>query len=98
MNAPSIGFIHEVNDFFVSVLVGTEIWDRTRGNGHHLKFRRFTLNVGKHFFTVSVTKHWHKLSKEVVDSPSLEISKIHLDMVLGNGLQVAFLEQDSWTR
>ena len=33
-----------------------------------------------------VTKHWHRLPREVVESPSLEIFKSHLDMVLGNQL------------
>jgi len=31
-------------------------------------------------------KHWHMLPKEAVESPSLEIFKTCLDMVLGNQL------------
>ena len=31
------------------------------------------------FFTVRVTEHWHKLPREVAESPSLEIFKSHLD-------------------
>jgi len=58
---------------------------RTRGNGHRWKHRRFLLNIRKHFLTVRVTGCWYRFPREVVESPSLEILKSHLDMVLGNG-------------
>jgi len=59
---------------------------RTRGSVHTSKHRRFPLNIRKHFFTVRVPKHWHRLPKEVVESPSSEIFRSHLDTVLGNWL------------
>jgi len=34
------------------------------------------------FFTLKVTEHWNRLHREGVESPSLEIFRIHLDKVL----------------
>ena len=39
-----------------------------------------------HFFTVRVAEHWDRLPREVVESPSLEIFKTHLDAILCNML------------
>jgi len=71
--------------------------DRTRGDGQKLKDRWFSLNIRKHCFTLRVTEHRHRLPREVVESPSLDIFKSCLDTVLGNWLWVALLEQGLWT-
>ena len=48
--------------------------NRTRGNGHKLKYRKFHKNTGKNF-TARMTEHWNGLPREVVESPSLEITQ-----------------------
>ncbi|KFO53716.1 hypothetical protein N302_12888, partial [Corvus brachyrhynchos] len=53
-------------------------------NGFKLKESKFRLDIRKNFFTVRVVRHWHRLPREVVDAPSLEMFKARLDGALNN--------------
>jgi len=72
--------------------------DMTRGNGHKLKHWKFRLNTRKNFFPLREMEPWHRLPREVMDSPSLEVFQTRLDKVLCSLLWVTLLQQGGWTR
>ncbi|KFV18385.1 hypothetical protein N340_13048, partial [Tauraco erythrolophus] len=53
-------------------------------NSFKLKEGRFRIDTRKNFFTMRGVKPWNRLSREVVDAPSLETVKVRLDGALSN--------------
>jgi len=71
---------------------------RSRGNGLKLCHRRFRLGIRKILFSGRAVMQWHRLHREAVQSPSLEVFQNRVDMALrdvvsghgGDGLVVGF--------
>ena len=55
---------------------------RTRGNERKRKDRMLLLNIRKHFLTVRVTEHWHRLPRNAVESLPLETLSTYLVVIL----------------
>ncbi|KGL76354.1 hypothetical protein N309_02284, partial [Tinamus guttatus] len=53
-------------------------------NGLKLHQGRFRLSIRKNFYMEKVVKHWNRLPKEVVDSPSLAAFRKCVDEALSD--------------
>lgn len=58
--------------------------ERIRSNGFKLQMGRFKLYVRKKLFKMRVMAHWNRLSREVLETPSLETSKVRLNGALSH--------------
>lgn len=70
------------NPGFTSNLLSQATSGRMNGNGLKLPQGRFRLDMRENFFTKRAIKHLNRLPWEVVESPSLEMFKKHVGVVL----------------
>ena len=58
--------------------------DRMRSSGLKLYQGRFRLDIRKNSFSEAVLGRWHRLPREVLESPSLEVFKNRVDVAPRN--------------
>jgi len=65
--------------------------DRTTGNGHKFKYRKFHLSIRKSFFTLRVADHWDRCPRRLCGLHPWRPFKTHLDMALRTWLYLLLL-------
>ena len=56
--------------------------NRMSGNGLKLHQRRSRLGFRKNFFSGTAMRQWHRMPRDVVESPSLEVFEERVDVAL----------------
>lgn len=67
--------------------------NRTRGNVFMLCQRRFRLDIRKSFFAEKWVKHWNRVPREVMGSPSLAVFTKSVDMALCDDMSMVVFGQ-----
>lgn len=71
--------------------------NRMRSKGRELKHKKFHFSMWKNCFTLRMAEHWIRLPRDIMESPSLETLKTHVDVFLCHLLKVTLPCQGGWT-